>query len=33
MLKILADSNGLIIRPPIRAGAAAGTPVPVLMLR
>ena len=33
MLKILADSNGLIIRPPHAPAASAGTPVPVLMLR
>jgi len=33
MLKILAHANGLIIRPPHAAAAAAGTAVPVLMLR
>jgi len=33
MLKILADSNGLIIRPPFAPAATAGTPVQVLMLR
>ena len=33
MLKILANSNGLIIRPPIAPAAPAGTTVPVLMLR
>ena len=33
MLKILADANGLIIRPPHAPAAPAGTPVPVLMLR
>jgi molybdopterin molybdotransferase len=33
MLKILADANGLIIRPPHAPAAPAGTVVPVLMLR
>ena len=33
MLKILADSDGLIIRPPHAPAALAGTPVSVLMLR
>ena len=33
MLKILADANGLIIRPPHAPAAPAGTPVQVLMLR
>ena len=33
MLKTLADSNGLIIRPPFAPAAPAGTPVQVLMLR
>jgi molybdopterin molybdotransferase len=33
MLKILADANGLIIRPPHAPAAPAGTAVPVLMLR
>ena len=33
MLKILADSNGLIIRPPHAPAAPAGMVVPVLMLR
>jgi molybdopterin molybdotransferase len=33
MLKILADSNGLIIRPPHAAEAPAGSAVSVLMLR
>jgi molybdopterin molybdotransferase len=33
MLKILADANGLIVRPPHAPAAPAGTVVPVLMLR
>ena len=33
MLKLLADSNGLIIRPPFAPAADAGAPVQVLMLR
>jgi molybdopterin molybdotransferase len=33
MLKILADANGLIIRPPHAPAAAAGSTVQVLMLR
>lgn len=33
MLKILADANGVIIRPPHAPAAPTGTPVPVLMLR
>ena len=33
MLKTLANSNGLIIRPPFAPAAPAGTPVQVLMLR
>jgi molybdopterin molybdotransferase len=33
MLKILADANGLVIRPPHAPAAPAGTAVPVLMLR
>jgi molybdopterin molybdotransferase len=33
MLKLLADSNGLVIRPPHAPAAPAGTPVSVLMLR
>jgi molybdopterin molybdotransferase len=33
MLKVLADANGLIIRPPHAPAAPAGTAVPVLMLR
>ena len=33
MLKILADADGLIIRPPHAPAAPAGTPVSVLMLR
>jgi molybdopterin molybdotransferase len=33
MLKILADANGLIIRPPHAPAAPAGTVVPVLMMR
>jgi molybdopterin molybdotransferase len=33
MLRVLADANGLIIRPPRAPAAPAGTIVPVLMLR
>jgi molybdopterin molybdotransferase len=33
MLKVLADADGLIIRPPHAPAAPAGTPVSVLMLR
>jgi molybdopterin molybdotransferase len=33
MLRVLADANGLIIRPPGSPAARAGTIVPVLMLR
>ncbi|MDW6022831.1 molybdopterin molybdotransferase MoeA [Mesorhizobium sp. BAC0120] len=33
MLRVLADANGLIIRPPGAPAAPAGTIVPVLMLR
>jgi molybdopterin molybdotransferase len=33
MLRILADANGLIIRPPQAPAAPAGTVVPVLMMR
>lgn len=33
MLKVLAEANGLIVRPPHAPAAPAGTTVPVLMLR
>lgn len=33
MLKTLSDANGLVIRPPHAPAAAAGTRVPILMLR
>jgi molybdopterin molybdotransferase len=33
MLKLLADANGLIVRPPHAPAAPLGTTVPVLMLR